>query len=127
MLKKRSISIIGLLAVTMLIMSCRTSTEAETKRVSPATEQELIRIASQDSRVQSFTAAEPSYSRDITVLEPENIAELSKTQPVMYGGLPGKILYKIEYRSDGKGILVIVDLEERKVLKYFRLVGVSLE
>lgn len=126
--KRRSVLIsAGLLLVAIIATSCLTSTEPELVKISPEVEQEVIRIANQDAKVQSFTATEPDYRREIIILEPETIAKLSQTQPVIYGGLPSKVLYKIDYKSNGKGILVIVDLEEGRVLKYFRTVGVSLE
>ena len=128
MRKRRGILIsAGLLLVAVVATSCSTPSEIESARISPEVEQEVMRIAAQDSRVQDFTAAEPGCRYEIIILEPETIAELSKKQPVIYGGLPSKALYRIDYKSSGRGVLVIVDLEKREVLKYFRTVGISLE
>ncbi len=127
MARRRSIFVsIGLLLVAAVAISCSASVETDSTRVSPEVEQEVMRIANQDSRVQNFTA-EFNCQYEIITLEPETIAELSKKQPVIYGGLPGKVLYRIDYKSNDKGVLVIVDLEEGEVIKYFRTVGISLD
>jgi len=85
----------------------------------------LLEIAFQEPEVESFIAKNSDYHTEITVLSPENITQLSKKYPAIYGNLPSKILYKIEYKSD-RGMLVIIDLENKKVLKYFRTAGVNL-
>lgn len=85
----------------------------------------LLEIAGQEAAVASFIAENPGYSYEVTVLTPENLTELSEKYPVVYGNLPRKTLYRVEYRN-GEGLLVIVDLEDKEVLRYFRTVGVSL-
>ena len=59
---------------------------------------------------------------NITKLTPEKIENLSKMYPVIYGNLPKKTLYEVKT----KDYLIIVDVEERKVLKKFRIVGINL-
>jgi hypothetical protein len=86
----------------------------------------LLDIASHEPEVSSFIAQNPDAHPDITALAPETIAQLSKKYPALYGSLPNKTLYKLEYKGE-RGLLVIVDLENKKVLKYFRTAGVSLQ
>ena len=86
----------------------------------------LIKIAGKEQEVNSFIGRNPDYQTEITILTHKNITQLSTKFPVIYGNLPNKTLYKIEYRNNS-GILVIVDLENKKVLKYFRTAGVNLE
>lgn len=86
----------------------------------------LLRIASQVPEVGFFIDRNPDYHTEITVLAEENATQLSKNYPAIYGNLPNKTLYKIEYKSE-RGLLVIIDLENKKVLRYFRIAGVNLE
>ncbi len=87
---------------------------------------ELLAIVSEDSQVIRFVSENSNYGTEITMLEPLIIKNMAKEQPVIYGGLPEKVLYEIKYTSSGKGLLVIVDFEEKKVLKTFRTTAVSL-
>ncbi|MGB8217185.1 MAG: hypothetical protein WCE94_07780 [Candidatus Methanoperedens sp.] len=86
----------------------------------------LLKIAGEEPDVASFIAQNPDSHPDITILTPENISQLSKKYPALYSSLPNRTLYKLEYKGE-RGLLVIVDLENEKVLKYFRTAGVSLE
>ena len=86
----------------------------------------VLEIAQRDSSVSSFISNNPSYSYEITVLDTKTIEPLAEKYPVIYDGLPEKTLYRIEYQN-GKGMLVIVDLENETVLRSFRTTGVSLQ
>lgn len=85
----------------------------------------ILDIAQKDSSVSSFIS-EYSYSYEITVLDTKTIEPLAEKYPVIYDGLPEKPLYRIEYQN-GKGMLVIVDLENETVLRSFRTTGVALQ
>lgn len=82
----------------------------------------VLEIASKDPEVSSLIA----QSYEITILYPKNITQLSQKYPAIYGSLPDKTLYRIDYRGE-RGMLVIVDLENKTVLRYFRTAGVILE
>lgn len=90
----------------------------------------ILAFAKNTTFVDAFITENPNYESQITILTPENITELSAKYPVIYGGLPNKAkaLYKVEYKSnaEGKGILVIVDMEAEEVLKQFRTTGVAI-
>ena len=58
----------------------------------------------------------------ITKLTPQNLTKLAEKYPVIYGDLPNKTLYQIKTEKQ----LIIVDADEKKVLRKFKLVGVSL-
>ena len=58
----------------------------------------------------------------ITELSPEKIEHLSERYPAIYGNLPEKTLYEVKTED----YLIIVDIEEKKVLKKFRVVGINL-
>jgi len=83
----------------------------------------VLEIASLSPEVKSTISKNTSY--DITTLSPGDLIILSKKYPVIYDDLPDKTLYRVEYKGD-KGMLVIVDLENKKVLRFFRTAGVSL-
>jgi hypothetical protein len=84
----------------------------------------LIEIVSKYKAVSSLIPNNQSFK--ITVLYPENMTQLSKKYPVIYGSLPNKTLYRIDYMSQ-RGMLVIVDLENKTVLRYFMTAGVIME
>lgn len=85
----------------------------------------LLEIVSSDPGVSLFLTQNPDIHPEITELSLQTIAQLSKKYPVIYGNLPSKTLYRLDFK-DGNGLLVVVDLENKKVLKYFRTGGVSL-
>jgi hypothetical protein len=89
------------------------------------TDEQLLTIAAQHPEVSAYTAENPAYQHEITLLTPVNITELAQTYPVIYGNLPNTTLYQIDY-TDGRGLLVIVDLENETVVRYFRTAGVNL-
>ena len=90
------------------------------------TDEKLLAIAAQHPEVSAYIAENPAYQYEITLLTPANLTELAQTYPVIYGNLPNATLYQIDY-TDGRGLLVIVDLENESVVRYFRTAGVSLE
>jgi hypothetical protein len=90
------------------------------------TDEQLLTIAVQHPEVSAYLAENPAYQYEITRLTPANLTELAETYPVIYGNLPNATLYQIDY-TDGRGLLVIVDLENETVVRYFRTSGVSLK
>jgi len=87
----------------------------------------LLERAAQEPEVSQFITENPDYQYAITVLHPDNITQLSKKYPVIYGNLPNKTLYRIDYTNNGRGMLVIVDQEDEAVVRYFRTAEVSRE
>jgi hypothetical protein len=85
----------------------------------------LLAAASRDAAVSDFIAGNPGYKYNITELSASDIASLSQKYPVIYGGLPAKTLYSIQYTGE-RGLLVIADRESGEVLKSFRTLGVTL-
>ncbi len=83
----------------------------------------LLEVATSEPEVASVIGENPAY--DVTVLAPENISQLSGKYPVIYGNLPNKTLYRMDFKNE-TGMLVIVDMENKKVLRYFRTGGVNL-
>lgn len=127
--------VIALVALVTYSLGCIAEEESggsqpsSEKQEMPETEEradKLLELATQEPEVSSFIAENTDYHHEITVLHPENITQLSKKYPVIYGNLPNKTLYKIEYEN-GREMLVIVDLEDEAVLRYFRTAGVSPE
>ena len=96
------------------------------KGVEQGLNESVVKIARQEQNVATFIAQNPDSSPEITMLTPEIISQLSKKYTALYGNLPNRTLYKLEYKGE-RGLLVIVDPENKKVLKHFRTAGVSLE
>lgn len=117
----------SLLAIILISSGC-IAEKSESSRFMPGqkTNESLLEIAGQEPQVASFLSKNPDYHVEISVLTEETIMNLSKKSPAIYGKLPPKQLYTIEYNS-GRGMLVIVDLENKKVLRYFRIADVTLE
>ncbi len=102
------------------------STSPEISKDIEIDEAGLLEIAIQEPTVASFITENPDYAYEITALSPEDITGLAEKYPVIYGNLPSKTLYRIEYKGQ-RGVLVIVDMEGVAVLRSFRTTGVSLE
>ena len=86
----------------------------------------LLAVAKNSPFVNQFVTENPDCHHEITLLPPERVTQQSETYPVIYGNLPNKTLYRIDYKN-GRGLFVIVDLENETVLRYFRTAGVSVE
>lgn len=102
---------------------CITNEKIDDKSQDMLINKSILEIASLSPEVNSTISKNASY--EITELSTEDIIILSKKYPVIYDNLPYKRLYRIDYKGE-KGMLVIVDLEKKKVLRYFRTAGVSL-
>jgi len=85
---------------------------------------QILAVAMNASFLDEFITEDCRY--EITVLHPGNITKLSEEYPVIYGDLPEKTLYRIDY-TNGRGMLVIVDMEDKMVLRHFMTSGVNLE
>ena len=87
-------------------------------------DEHILAVAMNASFVGEFITEDCQY--EITVLHPDNITKLSNDYPVIYGDLPEKTLHRIDY-TNGRGMLVIVDMENKMVLRHFMTSGVNLE
>jgi len=88
------------------------------------TDDHILAVVMNASFADEFITEDCQY--EITILHPANITKLSKEYPVIYGDLPEKTLYRIDY-TNGRGMLVIVDMEDKMVLRHFMTAGVNLE
>jgi len=102
--------------------STTTTMDDETRRK----EAEVLEIAAKDEHVAEYIKENPTCEKKITEHSPKDLTTLAKRYQTLYGDLPPKTLYRIDYSAGGRGMIVIVDKEEGKVLKKFRLVGVNL-
>jgi hypothetical protein len=129
---RRAILVLALMAMAVVSGGCIAEDspppEAGDQQVQASlqTDEELLQIAAQQPEVNAYIAEIPAYQYEITRLTPANLTELAQTYPVIYGNLPNATLYQIDY-TDGRGMLVIVDLANETVVRYFRTAGVSLE
>lgn len=78
-------------------------------------------------KLKQFPEVKPyeNYTAEITLLTEENLTELAEKQPAIYRGIqPGT--YRIVFKSEGSGLLVIYDSNENKILLEFELRNVKL-
>src|SRR5574341_432485 len=96
----RSLSVLALIFAAIYTSGC-IGEQGSSQPVQEKTgiNESLIRIAGKDPEVSSFIASNPESLPEITVLRPEDITVLSKKYPAVYGNLPNKMLYRIEYKS----------------------------
>ncbi|OQX20827.1 MAG: hypothetical protein BWK75_04495 [Candidatus Altiarchaeales archaeon A3] len=66
-----------------------------------------------------------NYSAEITKLTQENITKLAEYQSAIYNGLEGDI-YRITYKKDNNGLLIIYDYNESKILRMFEIKNLKL-
>ena len=90
------------------------------------TESDILEIGATSRQVSSFISENPDYTANVTKLSPTDIADLSKTYPAIYGELPSKTLYKIDYSFGDKGYLVIIDPQTQEILKEINAITVQL-
>ncbi len=67
-----------------------------------------------------------NYSIEITKLTEENITKLAESQPAIYKGVGGDNIYRIIYKKDNGGLLVIYDYRENKILRMFEIKNLKL-
>ncbi|MDI6798531.1 MAG: hypothetical protein QMD12_00830 [Candidatus Aenigmarchaeota archaeon] len=65
------------------------------------------------------------YPANITFLPRGKLTELAKNYPVIYGNITGDV-YEIKFLSDGKGLLVLYDEKENKIIRVFEIVEVKI-
>jgi hypothetical protein len=129
---RRTILVLALMAMAAGSGGCigedgpPSTTGDQQVQVSMQTDEQILAIAAQHPEVNAYLVENPAYRYEITRLTPANLTELTETYPVIYGNLPNATLYQIDY-TDGRGLLVIVDLENETVVRYFRTAGVSLK
>ncbi len=92
------------------------------------TEAEVLGSANKIDAVSAFTRNNPDYDVQIVFLTSENVTSLAKEFPALYGDIPNKEIYRVEYvsNSDRTGIFVILD-DKLEVIKYFKMYSVGLE
>ena len=121
---KRSLLFIGLFAICVAAV-IGSGYRGEPQEPEPEiADEHILAVAMNASFVGEFITEDCQY--EITVLHPDNITKLSNDYPVIYGDLPEKTLYRIDY-TNGRGMLVIVDMENKMVLRHFMTSGVNLE
>ncbi len=89
------------------------SQKAEEAPQAEMEEAEILRMAGvEEGRVEKLT--------------PQRLAELSAEYPAIYGGLPNRTLYQVEVSRGSRGVLIIVDPQEKKVVRKFLTLGVRI-
>ncbi len=105
-----------LLFTLLLFAACTFAGEKSSKHVKASNAEAFKREAAKIAGVEG-------QKYKITLLTPENLTVLARKYPVIYGNLPNRTLYQIKTEKQ----LIIVDVEEKKVLRSFRVVNIELE
>lgn len=86
----------------------------------------VLLISKNSSEVNNFITQNPDYQTEIKKLTLQDLENLSKTQPVIYGNI-SKPVYQVTYKSEEYGLICLVDLELEKVLRCLRTIYVRIE
>jgi len=83
------------------------------------TEDHIEFILNRNVDFREYSTNHQNYTLSITELTPEKILEKQEnsTMKTLYEDLPEKTLYEAYADDKGNGVIVIIDLEEEKVLK----------
>jgi len=88
-------------------------------------EEMLKEIAEKDEQYRNFVQ-EKGFEEKISVLEKEEVMELKESGGI-YAELPEKNIYRVEYSNGEYGTYhVLIDLEEEKVLTFYRMSGIQI-
>jgi len=115
MKKVHKILITGIIAILVILAigflyKTPTNEDKETR---------VLNIADNDKQVIQFKQLNPDAESKVSVLKSNQIKESAEKYPAIYGELPEKTLYEVNYNSFDTGLKLIVDLEEKSVLKIF--------
>ena len=91
-------------------------------------EDKIVKILDKDSDFVEYTANHPDYTLSIEELNPDDVIIKKNTTKMeaLYENLPNKVLYEVNVDDNGNGIVAIVDIEEKEVLKIFGLLMTSI-
>jgi uncharacterized lipoprotein NlpE involved in copper resistance len=91
-------------------------------------EDKIVKILDKDSDFVEYTANHPDYTLSIEELNPDDVIIKKNTTKMeaLYENLPDKTLYEVNIDDNGNGIVAIVDIEEKEVLKIFGLLMTSM-
>lgn len=116
------------LAIAAVIVVALVLYQSNVLNFSPAkkfSEEEVVSFTSGFGDGRAFISDNPSYEVEVAELDPATVKNLARDFPVIYEELPEKILYRVEYKSGEKGLLLIVDMEKMQVLKSFSTIGIG--
>lgn len=112
------IMIIGVIAI-LIVLAIGFLYYKTPSAPSSGMEVKVLEIAEKDENVIQFKQENPDATSKVSILEPEQIKEDAKKYPAIYGDLPEKRLYEVNYNAAGIGLMLIIDVEEEAVLKVF--------
>ena len=115
MIKKRGVIC---LLVLLILIGCNQLSLEDT----------IVKILRANDDFIEYAANHPDYSLSIEEMTPEDAAAKRNTTKMkaLYENLPNKVLYEVNVDDNGNGIVAIVDIEEKEVLKIFGLLMTSM-
>jgi uncharacterized protein YpmB len=115
---KRLIAIAGIIIIASAVFL---SVQNDMSRLPSDPEARALAIAEGDRDVVAFKTANPNATHFVDAIDGKAAKESAVKYPVIYGGLPDKTLYGVQYvtESSGTGMFLIVDVDTGQVLKRF--------
>lgn len=90
------------------------------------TQSQILSICSRQPLTRDFISRNhPSYKTEIVFLDKETIQNMAQESPAIYADLPHHGVYKVEYSAEEGGVILLLDPEKKKVVKYYRVMSLS--
>ena len=116
------IPLVLLLLILVLVLVFRDgfTTLGKVLGVVPPSEQQVLDKLMQHSEMQIYAG----WDYEANHLSQDDIKNLLKSQPVIYGGISGDV-YKFTFKSKGSGLLVLYDYDKDVIEKKFDILDVQ--
>ena len=84
-------------------------------------ESEILEKVKNSPEVQDYK----NYPANVTFLTKDKLTQLAKDYPIIYGNITIDV-YEIRFLSDSKGLLVLYDANQNKIIRVFEIIGVKI-
>jgi hypothetical protein len=113
--------LIAIAGIIIIASAVFLSVQNDMSRLPDNARARAITIAERDRDVIAFKAANPGSTFEVIKLDSTDAKAAAVKYPVIYDGLPDKLLYIIQYStgSTGPGMFLIIDSDTAQVLKKF--------
>ncbi|MEM5814377.1 MAG: hypothetical protein QXD77_01010 [Candidatus Aenigmatarchaeota archaeon] len=112
--------LIGFVGLAIIIATIVLTLQKDLAPLPEEPEDRALAIAQRDPHVADFLSSHPTATYAVAALSPEAAKEKAEKYPAVYGELPEKTLYEVQYAVVESGVFLIIDVENGKVLKLFQ-------
>jgi len=117
--------IVAIIILIFFIIPKITISPEEGKKPTKLTKTQILKITGEELITKDFIVRHPKYETKITFLDEKALSSLALESPAIYGDLNAKEIYKVEYKSKDEGIMLLLNPETKKVVKYYRVKEIS--